>query len=295
MRRRTLLGAALLAACGFLGAGAAAAPRFTHGLLWRVGHAGVPPSYVFGTIHLADPRALQLPDPVVAALSRSRTFAMEAPIGPGHERGMYEGAQFDDGRRLEPLIGAEAYARIRAMLAARGIPDRVIAQLKPWAALANIAVTPEGYESETLDQKLAAMALARHMHLEALEGTEEHIAVFDGIPMDSQIAMLKHALANRDYLASMIEPTLEAWLRRDLAGIRAVDRRIVKRFPDMAPHYAAFEKHVVRDRNAAMAHRLFLPLRRGRVFVAVGAMHLYGDAGILRLIEQQGYRLTRVY
>jgi uncharacterized protein len=293
MRRRALLGAAL--ACAVLAPGAAAAQRFTHGLLWRVARAGVPPSYVFGTIHLADPRVLQLPDPVLEALSRARTFAMEAPIGPGHEQGMYEGAQFDDGRRLEPLIGAEAYAKVSAMLAARGISDKVIARLKPWAALANIAVTPEGYESETLDQKLVAMARARRMHLEALEGTEEHIAVFDGIPMDSQIAMLRHALANRDYLASMIEPTLQAWLRRDLSGIRAVDRRIVKRFPDMAPHYAVFEKHVVDNRNAAMAHRLFLPLRRGRVFVAVGAMHLYGNAGILGLIEKQGYRLTRVY
>ncbi len=44
-----------------------------------------------------------------------------------------------------------------------------------------------------------------------------------------------------------------------------------------------------------MAHRLFLPLARGSVFVAIGADHLYGEKGVLRLLQKQGYRVTRVY
>jgi hypothetical protein len=44
-----------------------------------------------------------------------------------------------------------------------------------------------------------------------------------------------------------------------------------------------------------LAHRLFIPLREGGVFVAVGASHLYGTGGMLGLIEKQGYRVERVY
>jgi hypothetical protein len=36
-------------------------------------------------------------------------------------------------------------------------------------------------------------------------------------------------------------------------------------------------------------------LDAGGAFVAVGALHLYGDRGILSLLRQQGYRITRVY
>jgi hypothetical protein len=36
-------------------------------------------------------------------------------------------------------------------------------------------------------------------------------------------------------------------------------------------------------------------LQRGRAFVAVGALHMPGDEGILHLLEQRGYRVTRVY
>ena len=275
--------------------GAAAAERYARGVLWRISRAGGPPSYVFGTIHLADPRVLELPEAVQRALAQTRRFAMEVPHWEGHDWSMFEAAQFDDGRRLEALIGTEAFGKVHSVLAARGIPEPVIARIKPWAALANLDVTPQDYESTTLDRKLFDLARARRMQIEALEGTSEHISVFEGIPFDTQVAMLRHTLEHRDYLASMIEPTLQAWMRRDLAGIRAVNERIVARFPEMAPHYRIFIRHLVDNRSIVMAHRLHVPLTRGGVFVAVGATHLYGDSGLLRLIEKQGYRLARVY
>jgi uncharacterized protein YbaP (TraB family) len=273
----------------------AAAEPFAKGLLWRVSNAAAPPSHVFGTIHLADPRALDIPPRVLRALDESRSFAMEVPQWAGHDWRLFEAAQFDDGRDLASLVGEDTYRRVRAALGERAIPDAVIARIKPWAALANLAVYPEGYEGVTLDQKLFALARGRGLKIAALEGTEEHIAVFEGIPLETQIAMLKHTLENRDWLASQIEPTLQAWLKRDLSGIRAVNERVAARFPEMAEHYRRLDRHLVGNRTIVMAHRLFLPLRSGRVFVAVGAAHLSGEEGLLRLIEKQGYRVQRVY
>jgi len=36
-------------------------------------------------------------------------------------------------------------------------------------------------------------------------------------------------------------------------------------------------------------------LDEGAAFVAVGAMHLPGERGMLRLLEQRGYTVSRVY
>jgi len=44
-----------------------------------------------------------------------------------------------------------------------------------------------------------------------------------------------------------------------------------------------------------MHHRLFLPLRRGQVFVAIGASHLHGDRGLLAMLRRDGYRVTRIW
>ncbi len=269
--------------------------RFSRGLLWRVSKPGVAASHIFGTIHIADPRVLLIPDPVLQALAQAKSYAMEIQFNPAVEARFFEAAQFDDGRRLEPLIGAEAYAQVQTNLRLREVPQEIIARLKPWAALANLTVTPEDYDRFTLDQKLYALARARRLRTFGLESIEEQIAVFDGIPLDTQVALLKHGLAEREYFVGLIEPTIQAWLKRDLAALRALQGRTATRFPQMAEHYRALTRHIVDNRSVVMAHRLFMPLREGSVFVAIGVDHLYGEKGVLRLLQKQGYRVTRVY
>jgi uncharacterized protein YbaP (TraB family) len=44
-----------------------------------------------------------------------------------------------------------------------------------------------------------------------------------------------------------------------------------------------------------MAERIGRVLEKGAVFVAIGAMHLPGEDGVLNLLEQAGYRVTRIY
>jgi uncharacterized protein YbaP (TraB family) len=274
---------------------ARAQTRFSRGLLWRVSKPGVAASHVFGTIHIADPRVLLIPDPVMRALAQAKSYAMEIQFNPAVEARFFEAAQFEDGRRLEPMIGAEAYAQLRTSLRLREVPEEIIARMKPWAALANLTVTPEDYDRVTLDQKLYALARARRLPTFGLEGIEEQIAVFDGIPLDTQVALLKHGLAEREHFVGLIEPTIQAWLKRDLAALHALQERSVTRFPQMAEHYRVLARHIVDNRSVVMAHRLFTPLARGGAFVAVGADHLHGENGLLRLLQKQGYRVTRVY
>lgn len=269
--------------------------KFSHGLLWRVSKLGPAPNYVFGTIHVADPRVLDLPDAVTRALVRSRYYYTESLQGKPETMLFFEAAQFDDGRRLEPLIGSAAYAKVAAMLRGRQVPDHVIARLKPWAALANFVVTPEDYERTTLDQKLIELARTRQLRVLGLEGVEERVAVFERVPLDTQVNLLRHVLDHRDELAAMIEPIIRAWMNRDLAGIRAASVRVGERYPEVAAEYRILFKNVVDNRSIVMAHRLYMPLRGGAAFVAVGANHLYGGEGMLALIEKQGYRVERVY
>ena len=52
---------------------------------------------------------------------------------------------------------------------------------------------------------------------------------------------------------------------------------------------------IIDDRTVLMHHRLFLPLRGGGTFVAVGAMHLYGHQGLLAMLQRDGYRVRRIW
>ena len=268
-------------------------PPFTEGLLWRIAKAGVPDSFAFGTIHIADPR-IGIAKPVGDALARSRTLALELGNGTADEQ-VFELEQFRDGRRLQPLIGDEAFKRVRSELAAQDVPERVIERMKPWAAMIKVARAPPRAGGASLDQQILDVARARGMRIEPLEWVEEQIAAFDAIPLESQVALLKHALADREALEAGVEATIGAWLRGDLARLARLNAGSHDRFSEMGRHYLLLTKHLVHDRNVLMHHRLSMPLRGGRVFVAVGALHLHGEKGLLALIARDGYRLTRLY
>ena len=275
--------------------GDAGAMPFSNGLLWRVSRTGVADSFVLGTIHIADPRVSMIPPPVDEALARARDLAMEIVPGPVSDPRLFELEEFDDGRRLEPLIGSEAFAQVREELIAKDVPARVIDRLKPWAAMMKLARSPPSGDGISLDERLFAAARTRRMRVWSLEGVEEQIASFDAIPMDSQVALLKHVLAYREAHAATLEPTIDAWLRGDLSALARISERAGRNFPDMSRHFGQLTKHIVHNRTILMHHRLFLPLRGGRVFVAVGAMHLHGDRGLLAILKKDGYRITRVW
>lgn len=55
------------------------------------------------------------------------------------------------------------------------------------------------------------------------------------------------------------------------------------------------KKRALDERNMRMAEHMQLQLKAGRAFIAVGALHLYGERSVLALLESRGYRISRVY
>ncbi|HVP88594.1 MAG TPA: TraB/GumN family protein [Casimicrobiaceae bacterium] len=288
--------AALIFALGVvLRASAGTAQPFEHGLLWRLEKPGAAPSWVYGTLHSSDPRVTALPAPVAGAFAAARSFAMEIYLTDVEGAAFAEATQFDDGRRLAPLLGEDAYGRLRELLGASAPPEEVLARTKPWAALLRIDAARARSDGPTLDRRLYLSARERRMTILGLEDLDEQVAALDSIPMPTQVAIVKHTLDHLSEIEAQAEPAIRAWLARDLAALADINAKIAGRDAELARHYAALTHALIENRSVLMAHRLFLPLARGGVFVAVGALHLYGRKGLLALLSAQGYRVRRVY
>jgi uncharacterized protein YbaP (TraB family) len=290
MNRRRFMVAAVAAAA----LPAWAAPeRFARGLLWRVDRKGVAPSHVYGTIHVSDPRLESLPAPVKSAFDGARALMLEfIPDAYSKER-FLEAAMFLDGQTLESKIGAADFERALEHLAPIGLPREFVNKMKPWGVLLNLH-NPRGAQGAPLDSRLLGLARERRMPLSQIEGVEEQIFTFDEFPMESQVALLKHALAHGAELLELADRTLEAYLARDLAMIWRLREEFSARYPAIAQHQAVLTKRVVHDRSVVMAFRMQRELRRGKAFIALGALHLYGQKGVLALLEADGYRARRV-
>lgn len=292
MKRRQFVQMALLlsAAPSLL----AAAKRFQRGLLWRVTHKKTAANHVYGTIHVADARLEALPRPVQKAFDAAKSLMLEfVPDRYARER-FLDAALFHDRQTLEEKIGAEDFERAVRYLAPIGLQREFINKLKPWGVLLNLR-NPGGQEGSSLDGRLVQLARARRMPVDQIEDVEEQIFTFDEFPMDSQVALLKHSLIHESELRELAGRTLEAYLAGDLAAIWRLRQEFVARYPDIAGHQAVMTKRVVHDRSVVMAHRMQRQLRRGDAFIALGALHLYGEKGVLALLEGDGYRATRVF
>jgi uncharacterized protein YbaP (TraB family) len=289
--------AIVLALLGVLAGGivpAFAAERYERGLLWRIEGKSVPASHVFGTIHLADPRVTTLPPAVATELNRARSLTLEVRLDPGAIPMLASRMIYGDGRDLQAVAGPELVAKAAAITAGLGLPDPLLRMFKPWA-VALLLSAPQQDPSGVLDIALARIAAEQGKPVHELESLEEQIEVFEGMTESDQVALLRYAVDNYERMPALIGRLIEAYLARDLAGLWRISEQSGGDGAEAKRLRAIFTRRLLEDRNIRMAERSEARLKEGGALIAVGALHLYGDAGILSLLERRGWRVTRVY
>lgn len=271
-----------------------AAERYERGLLWRIEGPGAPASHVFGTIHLADPRVTSLPPAVARAFDQARSLTVEAGIDPAGILALAGRMVFDDGRDLPGVAGAELFDRAARLTAGMGLPEPMLRLFRPWAVAVLLSVPPQD-PSNVLDLVLERRALEQRKPVHQLESMDEQIAVLEGLSQENQVALLRQAVDEYESIPRQIGRLVNAYLARDLAGLWRIGQESVGTGEAERRLNEVFTRRLLYERNARMAERAEPRLREGGAFIAVGALHLYGSEGVLSLLEQRGWRVTRVY
>ena len=126
-----------------------------------------------------------------------------------------------------------------------------------------------------------------------LERPEEQVDVFAGMPEAQQVALLESVIGYAAEQGLGIETMTQLYLAGDLAGIF---RLMVEPARLLGEDFTvALMERLLDARNEVMVRRMDGLLEHGNAFISVGAAHLPGDKGVLRLLEKKGYKITRVY
>ena len=262
------------------------------GLLWEIGREGQPASFLFGTIHSEEPGVLALPVPVQQTFDAAHIVVLEVLLDLDAMLYSSQVMLLEKGRLLSEIAGEELFEQASRAIQTRGIPEVVLDRMKPWAAAVTLSMpTPE--TGEVLDMRLYLGALQAGKPVYGLESIREQLAIFDDMPEREQLVLLQDAVANFPEIDAMHRELIEAWKQRDLgklleinaAAMQAGDRQLAEEFQEL----------LVNRRNRLMAERLHPYLQQGNAFVAVGALHLPGETGLLNLLEQRGYTLRVLY
>ncbi len=204
-------------------------------------------------------------------------------------KGLYQG---DD--LLWNHVGAETKKRVEQFCQTYGIPAERIAKLKPWMIVIT-AVLMQGMRSGIdpglgIDKHFldAADQSKDKKRIVEIESAEWQINLLSGLGENWQEDLLAEALTQKATAGETVKRLKDLWLSGDsekLGGLMSDGF-----FGD-----AQTRKVLVQDRNPHMADIAEQFLNQGEAaFVVVGAAHLVGEEGVVRILEKRGYKLEQL-
>jgi uncharacterized protein YbaP (TraB family) len=274
------------------------------GIFWKIEKPGVRPSWLLGTMHVTDPRVLTMPKGAAEADKSADTIIVESDEILDEKKAALallakpELTMFTDGSTIGKYLSPEDYARLEAGLKQRGIPLAAVSRMRPWmissvVTLPACEIARKVHGGQFLDQKLAVDAAAAGKTVKGLETLAEQLQAMADLPAEFHLKSLIETLQLGDKMNDVIETMTDLYLAGDVGATMPL-LKVVTPDDDDESDYGAFEQRIILDRNKVMAERAAPILAGGNVFMAVGALHLSGDQGLIELLRQQGFTVTAV-
>ncbi|MGU3573978.1 TraB/GumN family protein [Brucellaceae bacterium C25G] len=282
---------------------AAATPNNT-GLLWKISKPDTKTSYLFGTMHLSDPRISNAPAPVLDALDQAQTIIIETTdvLDPKFLFKIIvekpELVHMQDNQTLSKLFSDQEQVEIRHQLAKRNINLSSLDKLQPWIVNSQLAMPQcesilQAKGEVALDLKLAKRAQSQNKLLIGVETAAEQLEAMKEIPIEFHrkgLLATARTIENVDnFMETLTQLYLEGRISLMTPLLQALDE---DGFDD--DDYKKFEEIMINKRNHNMAERSLDYFNEGDVFMAVGALHLPGKDGLVELLRAQGFTVENV-
>ena len=253
---------------------------------------GIEQHWLLGSIHAGKPSLYPLPDPVERAWQQSHALVMEVDmthISQAQWQEMGAITRLVDGKTLKDHLPIDLYRRTLIAAGQNGLNESMLAPLRPWFAaitLTQAALERTGYRGEFgVDQHFAKRANDGGKPIIGLETLLEQLGYLASVG-DNQTLMLESTLDELPDLEKGFAEVMKAWQDGDQATLINLLKE------EMAPPklQAWLEQTLLAERNRNWVKKW--PGLPNESFIVVGALHLYGEQGLLALLEQQGWRIT---
>lgn len=238
-------------------------------------------------MHSNAPQAFTRLGLILPAIEQCEAFAAEFALNEMEHDLLFDNSKFlPDGQTLSSLLPERQYARMRrALLKYLHFDVQHFGPLLPML-VAQIADEQFLREDDTVDKPaldlyLWQYAQSLNKQLLGIETREEQMNVLKAIPMRLQLQDLLHLSRN-----------FKARRRNLLAAVALYEKGDYQQLYRSARRSSGgLRKLLLYNRNTIMAARIAQMARQQPTFFAVGAAHLGGAYGILRLLKHANCRL----
>ena len=267
-----------------------------------------------GTYHFGDPRHLPMLERLSPVIAEAGALYVEA--GPEAEARLTEALSADptlmvdpDGPTLPDRLTEAEWAALSTAMSDRGTPPVIASRMRPWYVPLMLGISPcmvrtmtEEGDAAGLDHLLVTEAQAVGTPIRSLEPWDTIFGLFEGLTPQQELDMIRASLPAASYADDYAVTLTDTYFAGDIWQIwefgrfdayenSGLPRAEVDRQMDFA------QTRLMDQRNRAWIAPLLEGAREAGpdgIVAAFGALHLPGEAGVLALLEEEGFAITRL-
>ena len=265
-------------------------------LLWKISGNGLKDtSYLYGTMHTADNRIITMSQHARPSFDGCKAYAMEIdPDGEKNMLGLLGKMMMPKGNSLQKMIPAKEYAYLDSICTSQlSYPLSMFDNMAPVLVMTifegvsmGLDQTATSGNTQVLDLYLHDEAKKAKKKIIGIESVSEQLSALSALSFQEQADMLTQEVDSFQVNKNSGQEVLQYYLDQNLDSLAAND--------DDAKKPGKFYKVLVTDRNIRMADRIGEFIKKQPTFIAIGALHLPGDGGVIALLRKKGFTVEPV-
>lgn len=265
--------------------------RYQRGVMFRIEKCNISPSHILGTMHTDDPTVIKRVPAAFNEIALSKVAVFEIITGPDTQVSIARYMLYPpESKGLLETAGQVRFGRLVSLLRETqpNFQPAFVNRYRPWAASVLLSFPPMVADGIVLDEKLQKHAATSGIPVKGLETVEQQFKAFTQMNPSQQLSMLDDSINRYNDIKAMNTKLFAQYRRGDLVKIHQLGE---ESFSDVEDKDLAdmMEQTLLIDRNIHMSTGMQPYLDQGAAFIAIGALHLWGEEGILALLEKAGY------
>ncbi len=266
--------------------------RLANSLLWEISGNGLPEaSYLFGTIHLIDRESYFFNYAAENALAKADRVTFEINMEDMSDFSqlfsLLTEAFMKDGVTLKDLLSSEEYATVKSFFEEKGLPMMMLDRIKPMfltiftSSDVDLGDMQSG-ELTSYEMEIFSKAKDQDKEVAGLETIAYQLSLFDSIPYKVQAKMLVESIEINDSDSDQFEKMIALYKSQDIESMHEM-------IGEEGSGVEGYEYLLVVNRNNNWINPMISSMKEKSTFFAVGAGHLGGPEGVIRLLRKEGY------
>lgn len=265
-------------------------PFTTSSLLWKIESPTSETSYLFGTMHIIEKEYFIFPKSLEKLVSKSDKVIMELPGIPSPKEALplitlKQGSFFDFFSKEQTdsiLQWANSELKMNEQLF-----RSVFYKMKPFVVVQTAVQLQFQGKTESYEKSFYTLSNDKKIETIGLETVQQQMNFFDELTKEEQAELVMESIRSPKKSIDLINRMQKVYTRQNVDSLFLL-------FQEEGGALSKKQNQFLDDRNKNWIPKIKTNISTKNCFIAVGAGHLGGTNGLIRLLQKEGYTLTPI-